>query len=90
MGFLFDNILVNPMLNVLVVLQSVLFGNFGLAIIFFTVIVRVATLPLQLRMTGQMKKMQGLQPRMKEIQARYTKDPKRGHRRRCVSTERPG
>ena len=74
---LFDTILVNPMLNMLVVLYGILFNNFGLAIIFFTVIVRLATLPLQMKQTKQMKGMTALQPRMKEIQARHAKDPQK-------------
>ena len=39
MGIFFDTILINPMLNVLVVLYSGLFENFGLSIIVFTIIV---------------------------------------------------
>ena len=77
MGFIFDNVLVNPMLNALVVLYSILFSNFGLSIIVFTVLVRLATMPLHLKQINQMRKMQVLQPRMKEIQARNAKDPKK-------------
>ena len=66
--FLFDTFLVNPMLNVIVVLYSILFSNFGLAIIVFTILVRLVTLRLQLRQTRMMKSMQAIQPRMKTIQ----------------------
>ena len=66
--FFFDNFLINPMLNIIVVLYTILFGNFGLAIIVFTVLVRLVTLRLQLRQTRMMKAMQAIQPRMKEIQ----------------------
>ena len=71
---IFDAILINPMLNFLVLLYGISFNNFGLSIIIFTVIVRLVTLPLQLKQTRQMKAMTALQPRMKEIQARH-KDP---------------
>ena len=77
MGWFFDNIMVDPMLNILVVLYRLLFNNFGLSIIVFTVIVRLATLPLHLRQIKQMRAMQGLQPKIKEIQTRYTKDPQK-------------
>ena len=77
MGFFFDNILVNPMVNILVVLYTILFSNFGLSIISFTIIVRLATMPLTLKQTRQMKAMTGLQPRMREIQERYAKDAQR-------------
>ena len=75
--FFFDNILVNPMLNILVVLYSFLFSNFGLSIIIFTVIVRLVTLPLTLKQLHQMRAMMALQPRMKDMQTRYAKDPQR-------------
>ena len=75
--FFFNNVLIDPMLNILAGLYIVLFGNFGLAIIVFTVIVRLLTLPLQLKMMRQMKAMQALQPRMREIQARHSKDPQK-------------
>ena len=75
--FIFDLFLIDPMLNILVVLYTVLFNNFGLSIIVFTVLVRLLTLPLQLKQTRQMKAMQALQPRMKEVQARYPKDPQK-------------
>ena len=73
----FDAILVNPILNALVVLYSILFSQFGLAIIVFTVIMRLIMLPLQVKQTKQIKGMQSLQPKMKEIQQRYPKDPQR-------------
>ena len=74
---IFNAILIDPMVNIMVVLYSLLFNNFGLAIITFTIIVRLATLPLQMKQTRQMKAMTGLQPRMKEIQARYAKEPQK-------------
>ena len=38
-----------PMINSLVLLYSLLFHNFGITILVFTVIIRVITLPLTLR-----------------------------------------
>ncbi|MCE2404650.1 MAG: membrane protein insertase YidC [Dehalococcoidia bacterium] len=75
--FFFDNILVNPMLNILVWLYTIVFDNFGLSLILFTVIVRLLTTPLTLKQTKQMRAMTGLQPRMKEIQTRYANDPRK-------------
>ena len=62
-------------------LYTILFSNFGLSIISFTIIVRLATMPLTLKQTRQMKAMTGLQPRMREIQERYAKDAQRNPRR---------
>ena len=77
MGFLFDTVLVNPMLNTLVVLYAIFFNNFGLSIILFTIVVRMATLPLTLKQMRQMKAMSALQPKMKAIQERYAKEPQK-------------
>ncbi len=65
------------MLNLLVVLYTICFNNMGIAIIVFTVIVRLVTLPLTIKQLRQMKAMTDLQPRMKEIQERYGRDRQR-------------
>ena len=77
MDFFFNDILINPMLNILVMLYSILFSNFGLSLIVFTVLVRMLMMPLQIRQTKQMKRMTELQPQMRDIQRRYEKDPRR-------------
>ncbi len=65
------------MLNLLVVLYTICFNNMGVAIIVFTVIVRLVTLPLTIKQLRQMKAMTDLQPRMREIQERYGRDRQR-------------
>jgi YidC/Oxa1 family membrane protein insertase len=62
------------MLNALLWLYSVLGEQFWLAIIFFTIIVRVIMTPLMLPQQRSAKKMQELQPRLQEIQKKYGKD----------------
>jgi YidC/Oxa1 family membrane protein insertase len=62
------------MLNALLWLYSILGSQFWLAIIFFTVIVRVLMTPLMLPQQRSAKKMQELQPRLKELQQKYGKD----------------
>lgn len=74
--FIWNNILINPMTNVLVVLNNLLFGSFGMAIIVFTIIMRVFTFPLTLRQLHSSRAMASIQPRMAEIKKKY-KDPKR-------------
>jgi YidC/Oxa1 family membrane protein insertase len=64
------------MINLLVILNNVLFGSFGLAIIAFTIIIRVVTWPLTLRQLNSTRAMQSIQPRIQEIQKKYN-DPKR-------------
>lgn len=75
-GDIFRLFLLDPMINVLIVLNNVLFGSFGLALIAFTIIVRVITFPLTLRQLRQTRAMQELQPRIQEIQKKYS-DPRR-------------
>src|SRR5690554_462000 len=45
--------------------------NYGLAIIVFTIIIKVVLLPLTLKQTNSMKKMNELQPKLKELQEKY-------------------
>lgn len=75
-SFLWDNLLIDPMVNALVGLDRTLFSNFGLAIIAFTVIIRAATFPLTMRQLRSTKALSELQPRIQEIQKKH-KDPKR-------------
>ena len=65
------------MLNLLVVLYTICFNNMGVAIIVFTVIVRLLTLPLTIKQLRQMRAMMDLQPRMREIQERFGRDRQR-------------
>ena len=50
-------------------------GNYGLAIIALTVIVRVCLWPLGVSQQRSMRAMQKLQPEMKRLQERYKNDP---------------
>ena len=86
LGIIWNEGIMRPMINSLAVFYWLLFNNFGLAIIVFTVLVRAAMIPLTMRQTRQMKKMQGLTPRMKAIQEKYRekKDP---DSRRAQSSE---
>ena len=72
----FDLLLLDPMVNFLVLLNNVLFGSFGLAIIAFTIVIRLATWPLTVRQLHQQRAMQAMQPRVAEINKKYS-DPKR-------------
>jgi YidC/Oxa1 family membrane protein insertase len=72
----FNLLLINPLINALIVLDRIVLGEFGLAIILFTVLLRVVTLPFTVNQFRSMKNMQAAQPIMQEIQKKY-KDPKR-------------
>jgi len=49
-------------------------GNFGVAIIIFTVLLKTALLPLTVKSIRSTAAMQELQPKIKELQKRYGKD----------------
>jgi YidC/Oxa1 family membrane protein insertase len=70
-GVIWDELLMRPMINSLALLAHLLFNNFGLSIIVFTILIRLAMIPLTVRQTRSMKKMQDLQPRLKALQDRY-------------------
>ncbi len=54
-----------------------IFGNFGVAIIAFTVFTRLLMFPLTINQQKSMAGMQRLQPKMKELQERYGNDKQR-------------
>lgn len=65
--------IVTPLIAVLEWLFS-LTGNLGWAIVVFTVLVRIAMLPLTIKQLQSQKKQQILQPKLREIQRKYGKD----------------
>lgn len=53
------------------------FGSYGVAIILLTVLIKMLLYPLTKKQIESMKAMQILQPKMKEIQDKYGKDPQK-------------
>jgi YidC/Oxa1 family membrane protein insertase len=49
-------------------------GNYGVAIILLTILMRIVILPLSIKQTKSMIAMQKLQPQLKEIQKKYKDD----------------
>jgi YidC/Oxa1 family membrane protein insertase len=64
------------MTNLLVLFSVISFGNFGIAIILFTVFMRLITWPVQASQFKSMRAMQEVSPRIQELQKKY-KDPQR-------------
>jgi YidC/Oxa1 family membrane protein insertase len=65
---MFTTLLVQPIFNVLVAIYALLPGhNFGLAIIIFTILVRLAMWPLVKKQLHHAKAMRDLQPELKRI-----------------------
>jgi YidC/Oxa1 family membrane protein insertase len=74
MGEIWNLIIGNPVLNVLIALSHILGGSFGLAIIALTVIVRLITWPLTKRQLDSTKALQNMQPKLQELQKKYGKN----------------
>ncbi|WP_236932730.1 YidC/Oxa1 family membrane protein insertase [Geosporobacter ferrireducens] len=51
-----------------------LIGNYGISIIFFTIIVKLLLLPLTFQQLKQTKMMADMQPKLKELQNKYKND----------------
>lgn len=66
---MFDTLIVQPIFNLLALIYALLPGhNFGLAIIIFTVVVRLLMWPLVKKQLHQVKLMRKLQPEIKRIE----------------------
>ncbi|MDG2064149.1 MAG: membrane protein insertase YidC, partial [SAR324 cluster bacterium] len=63
-------VLAGPLLDLLRLIYSYV-GNYGVAIIILTIIVRLVLFPLTFKGMKSMKRMQQLSPRMKKLQAKY-------------------
>jgi YidC/Oxa1 family membrane protein insertase len=74
---MFDTFIVNPMINALLVLYDLLFNNYVLAIAVFTILVRLVTLPLNLRQQRSMQRTQEMQPQIQAIQKKYKDNPQK-------------
>ena len=73
---MWNTFILAPMVNVLVWIYTFFFHNFGLAIIIFTILIRLITYPLTAQQLKSQKKMQELQGSKKyqEIQKKYKDD----------------
>ncbi len=66
MFWLIDVVIIRPIVNILFVIYN-LVGDFGLAIILFTIVVKLLTWPLVKRQLQQTKLMRKIQPELAEI-----------------------
>jgi YidC/Oxa1 family membrane protein insertase len=73
---MWNTIILSPMVNVLIWIYNFFFHNFGLAIIIFTIVIRLITYPLTAQQLKSQKKMQELNNSKKwqDIQKKYKDD----------------
>lgn len=68
--------LVDPMHSVIQWFLNVT-GSYGVAVILLTIVIKLITLPLTIYQSNAMKRMQVIQPLMKEIQTKYKDNPQK-------------
>src|SRR5581483_12473438 len=73
---MWDTLIINPFTNVLVLIYTAIGHNFGIAIILFTILIRLVTWPLNGQQLKATKVMQDLQndKEWQDIQKKYAKD----------------
>jgi YidC/Oxa1 family membrane protein insertase len=76
---MWDALVVIPLTQGLIFLNDLIQGmgapySWGFAIILFTLIVKIVTLPLNLQQARSMRATQELQPKLQELQKKYAKD----------------
>jgi YidC/Oxa1 family membrane protein insertase len=81
-GQLFHFVFFEPIYNILILIYQAVHvvlpgAAFPLAIVILTVLIRCALIPLTRKQLQSTRKMQMLQPQLKELQARYRSDPQR-------------
>ncbi len=54
--------------------NTIAFHNYGLSLVFFTIIIKLALLPLTIKQLKSTQKMQEIQPELQKIQQRYKND----------------
>ncbi len=75
MGEIFNQILYRPIFNFLVLIYNLIPGaDFGISIIFLTILVRFVFMPLSIKSLRSQKMLTQLQPKIKDIQEKYKND----------------
>ena len=75
MGAIFHEAIYQPLYNILIFLYEVIPGeDFGIAIVAVTLLIKTALIPLSKKQIQSQKKMQDIQPELKEIQKKYKDD----------------
>lgn len=73
---MWDTLIISPFINVLLFIYNLIGGNFGVAIILFTIVIRLITYPLTFQQLKGTQKMQEINQskRWKDIQEKYKND----------------
>lgn len=74
---MWDTLVIEPFVNLMLLTYSLLGGNLFVAIVLITILVRGALIPLSAQQTKSARKMQELQPQLKELQDKYRDNPEK-------------
>ncbi|EKE21974.1 MAG: hypothetical protein ACD_7C00086G0026 [uncultured bacterium] len=75
MSTIFHEVIYQPIYNILILLYNIIpGGDFGIAIIVLTILLKSVLIPLSKKQIQSQKRMQEIQPRLKEIQLKYKND----------------
>lgn len=81
MGSIFNQLIYQPLYNLLVFTYNVLpVRDFGVAIIIVTIAIKLILIPLSKKQIESQKKMQELQPKIKALQEKYKNDKEKQSR----------
>ncbi|MBI3241580.1 MAG: membrane protein insertase YidC [Chloroflexi bacterium] len=74
---MWDTFIINPFTNALLLLYTWVGNNFTLAIVLFTIAVRLITVPLTMSSQKNSQRMAAMQPQIKELQEKYKDQPEK-------------
>lgn len=81
------NFIITPLRWIIDLLYSWV-GSYSIAIILFTLVVKLILLPLDIKQRHSMRKMQLIQPKVDEINKKYEKDPENARPRPWSCTKK--
>lgn len=70
-GAIWDLIILQPIINVLITISHFLWGNFGLSVIILTVVINILMYPLTVKQMRATKATQDLQPKLAELKKKH-------------------
>ena len=74
LGIVWNEVIIRPMVNVLMIFYYFFAMNMGWSIIIFTLLMKIVMIPLTLKQGRQMKAMAAVQPKILQLQERYKDD----------------
>jgi YidC/Oxa1 family membrane protein insertase len=83
------NSIIQVLYNILVGINSVV-GNYGVAIMIFTLLMRMVCMPFDYKSRKGMRKMALIQPKMNELQRKYANDPKKYQQKQAELMRKEG